>query len=74
MALGIIHAGSLVAVGGIQLPDQGSHLGPPALGAQNHNHWTTKEVLPASFLCAFLGISQHEYQVTHTVLCTAFFA
>lgn len=26
-------------------PDQGSKLGPPALGAQSFSHWTTRQVL-----------------------------
>ena len=37
-------APGLSAACGVYLPDQGSNLGPPALGAQSRSHWTTREV------------------------------
>ena len=37
-------APGLSAASGVYFPDQGSNLGPPALGAQSRSHWTTREV------------------------------
>ena len=38
----------IVATCGILFPNQGSKPGPPALGAQNLSHWTTREI-PISY-------------------------
>ena len=40
---------------GIYFPHQGWNLGPPALGTQSLNHWTTREVPRAWFLVILSG-------------------
>ena len=47
------------------VPDQGSNLGPPTLGAWSLSHWITKEVSPLYsffFLCTYSLPIEHQVQ------------
>ena len=52
----LVFLGHAVQHEGSWFPDQGLNPRPPALGAQNLNHWTTREVPSASFLMLFLRL------------------
>ena len=64
----------LVAAYGIQFPDQGLNLEPPALGAWSLSHWTTREV-PIFILIAVIHVTilkcTIQWNLIHSWCCAA---
>ena len=65
----IVALGLLVATRSIQVPDQESNSGPPALGAQSLNHWSTREIPRYLSFCCCCFIPSGYQPLKRCIFC-----